>query len=335
MKSVGTRFLIPLGLLAVVSVAVIFYQTYESSRRHAYELIDQQAALALEFNLAIRSYARENIVPLMEKLLDKDRFIPETMSTSFISRGIFEKVKKKFPGDIIRFSSDNPRNPFNSATLDELRMIDYFGKNPQVNRRIEEIQFEGRRYLTYFSPMVMKKECLRCHSDPKDAPAELIKRYGPTRSFHRKLGEVVGLDTVGVPIEAINASLASEMRSRSMVLAVVFVLLFSSIFYVFRLVVGKRLIAMASHFNEIAAHAESPWITPVEVKGNDEITVLGMAFNKLAEQLLTAHASLEQRVDERTEELRQANAQLRIGTNRAQASRRRITQIRTEISTLG
>jgi PAS domain S-box-containing protein len=274
--------------------------------------MSQQAALAQEFNLAIRSYAGENIRPFMEKFVDKDTFIPETMSTSFISRSIFEKVKKKFPGVIIRFSSDNPRNPFNSATLDELRMIDYFGNNPQVNRLIEETQFEGRRYLTYFSPMVMTKECLRCHTDPEDAPAELIKRYGPIGSFHRKLGEVAGLDTVGVPVEAITASLASEMRSRSMILAVVFVLLFSSIFYVFRFVVGKRLVAMASHFDEIAAHAESPWMIPVEVKGNDEISVVGIAFNKLVEQLRVTHATLEQRVSERTEELRQANAQLQL-----------------------
>ena len=57
MKSVGTRFLIPFGILAVLSSVFVFYQTYESSRKHAYGLISQQAAMALEFNLAIRSYA--------------------------------------------------------------------------------------------------------------------------------------------------------------------------------------------------------------------------------------------------------------------------------------
>ena len=321
MKSVGTRFLIPLGILAALSSVFVFYQTYESSRKHAYELISQQAALALEFNLAIRGYAGENIRPLLEKLVDKDTFIPEVMSTSFISRRIFEEVKKKFPSYIIRFSSDNPRNPINSATPDEQRMIEYFRQNPQVNRRIEEVQFDGRRYLAHFSPMMVKRECLRCHSDPKDAPAELLKRYGPTAGFHRKLGDVMGLDTVAVPVEAINASLTSEMRSRSMILAVGFVLLFGSIFYIFRFVVGKRLVALASHFDEIAAHAESPWMTPVEVKGNDEISVVGIAFNKLAEQLRTTYASLEQRVSERTEELNHANAATSIGADRPQAGR--------------
>ncbi len=312
MKSVGTRFLVPFGILAVLGSVFVFYQTYESSREHAYKLISQQAALALQFNLGIRAYARENIVPLMEKLVDKDTFIPETMSTSFISRRIFEQVKKKFPNDILRFSSDNPRNPINRATPDEQRMIEYFRQNPLVGQRTEEIEIEGGRYLAYFSPMVMKRECLRCHGDPKDAPAELIKRYGPTASFYRELGDVVGLDTVAVPVGAITASLAAEMRSRSMILAAVLVLLFGSIFYIFRFMVGRRLASMASHFDKIAAHAESPWMTPVEIKGNDEISVVGIAFNKLVEQLRTTHASLEKRVSERTEELRHANAQLQL-----------------------
>ena len=156
MKSVGTRFLIPFGILAVLGSVFVFYQTYESSRKHAYELISQQAALALEFNLAIRSYVGEKIRPVMEKSVDKNTFIPETMSTSFISREIFERVRNKFPGNIIRFSSDNPRNPINRATPDEQRMIEYFQQNSQVKRRTEEIQIEGRRYLAHFSPMLDK-----------------------------------------------------------------------------------------------------------------------------------------------------------------------------------
>ncbi len=312
MKSVCTRFLILFGILAVLSSIVVFYQTYEASRKHAYELISQQAALALEFNLAIRDYAANKIRPVMEKFVDRDVFIPETMSTSYISRHIFEEVEEKFPDYIIRFSSDNPRNPINRANPDEQRVIEYFRKNPQAQRLTEEIQIDGKSYLAHFSPRFMKPSCMQCHSDPKVAPAELVKRYGPTASFHRQVGDVAGLDTVAVPVQAIKASLASEMRSRSIILATVLALLFGSIFYIFKFVVARRLVVMAKHFDEIAAHTESPWMTPVEVTGHDEISGVGVAFNKLVEQLRVSHASLEQRVEDRTAELRQAYEQLHL-----------------------
>jgi PAS domain S-box-containing protein len=312
MKSIGSRFLIPFGLLAVFISIFVFHQAYEAGRKHAKELISQQAAVALEFNLAIRDYAADKIRPVMEDLGGMDMFMPETMSTSFISRSIFEGVRKKFPHFVIRFASENPRNPINTANPDELRMIQYFRQNPEVERRTEEIQIDGKRYLAHFTPKWMKKECLRCHDDPKDAPAELVKRYGATASFYRTVGDVAGLDTVAVPVEAISAPLAAEMRSQSMILATGLALLFGSILLVFRFVVTRRLVAMASHFNDIAAHAQSPWMIPVEVKGNDEISVVGVAFNKLVEQLRTTHASLELRVNQRTDELRNTNEQLQL-----------------------
>lgn len=310
MKSVSTRFLIPFGLLAILISLLVFYQVYQTSKNHSAQLIGQQAALALEFNLAIREYAARKIRPVMESLLGQDQFIPETMSTSLISRNIFDAVRTRFPDCVIRFSSNNPRNPTNAASPDELRLIDYFRNNPHVERRTEEIQIEGRHYLAHFTPKWMKEECMRCHGDPKDAPAELLSRYGSTASFHRKVGDVAGLDTVAVPIEAIHAPLVSEMRSQLMILAGGLALLFGGIFLVFRLVVTRRLAAMSNHFNEIAAHPESPLLTPVDFKGNDEISGVAVAFNKLLEQLRNIHASLELNVSRRTEELQGANLQL-------------------------
>ncbi|NTW35270.1 MAG: DUF3365 domain-containing protein, partial [Syntrophobacteraceae bacterium] len=310
MNSLGTRFLIPLGLLSIAVSAFVFHQVYESSRRHANELISQQADIALEFNLAIRDYAARRIRPVMENMVDHDTFIPETMSTSFISREIFEEVRKRFPNYVIRFSSDNPRNPINLANPDERRMIDFFRQNPGLESRTEEIQISGKLYLAHFTPKWIKSECMRCHGDPRDAPAELVERYGPTASFFRKVGDEAGLDTVAIPVEAMNAPFVSEMRSQSLILGTGLLLLFGSILIVFRFVVSRRLKSMAAHFNEIAAHTESPWMTPVQVKGNDEISVLGIAFNKLLEKLGTTHASLELRVQERTDELRNANERL-------------------------
>ena len=311
MKSLGTRFLLPFGLLAVLFSVFILYQTYDASRKHANELVNQQANLALEFDLAIRNYVGQKIRPNVEKFMGRDGFNPETMSTSYISKKIFEDVRKKFPDYIIRFSSENPRNPANLADTEELKMINYFRANPQFKRRTDKVEINGRLYLVHFTPRFLTGECMRCHGDPKDAPAELVKRYGSKASFYRKVGDVAGLDMVAVPIEKVNAALAAEMRHQTIILVAGLALLFGLIIVVFRVLVTRRLAAISGHFQDIASHTESPWMTPVTVTGTDEISVLGSAFNKLLEQLRASHASLEKRVDERTAELGQANADLR------------------------
>ena len=209
MKSVGTRFLIPFGLLAVLGSVFVFSQTYKSSRRHAEDLLSRQAAIALEFNLAIRDYAGRQIRPALEKLVGPGVFRPETMSTSYISRRIFETVQGSFPDYIVRFPSEHPRNPVNQAGPDELRMIEFFRANPQVPRRTEEISIQGKPYLATFTSRRFKPDCMQCHGDPKDAPADLIKQYGATAGFHRQTGDIAGLDVVAVPLAAVTASLAS------------------------------------------------------------------------------------------------------------------------------
>ncbi len=139
MRTLGTRFLWPFGTLAILFAFFVLYRNYSASQDHAIALIQQQVSLAMQFDLAIRHYAGEKIRPAMERFLDKDGFMPETMSTSFISRSIFEEVRKQFPEYIIRFASDNPRNPINAATPDELRLINYFRENRQIPQRTEMI----------------------------------------------------------------------------------------------------------------------------------------------------------------------------------------------------
>jgi signal transduction histidine kinase/ActR/RegA family two-component response regulator len=309
MKNLGARFLLPFAVLAILFSAFILYQTYTASRQHVSELMNQQAALALEFNLAIRTYAGDKIRPVMELMLGKDGFNRETMSTSFISRSIFEEVRKKFPEYIIRFSSEDPRNPLNMADADELKMIEYFRSNPHIDKRVQEMMINGQRYLAHFKARYIKSECLRCHGDPKDAPPELLKIYGSKGSFHRKLGDVVGLDMVAVPIEKMEATLASDVYRPMMILGVGLVVLFALIVVVFRFVVTRRLGEISGHFQKIATGEENPF--PVSVSGNDEITLLSVAFNRLVEQVSATHASLEDRVQQRTAELAKKNEELK------------------------
>ena len=307
MRSIAVRFFLPFGIVAILFSVFIFRETYETSQLHANDLVGQQAAMAMEFNQAIRDYVSETVHPIIQSIVGREKFIPEMMSPAFVSQSVFEKVQKRFPGYVVRFTSDHPRNPVNRASPQELRVIEFFRRNPQVARKTEQIQINGQRYVAQFKVRRMKTECLRCHGDPKDAPAELVKRYGATGGFHWQMGDVVGLDTVAIPIERVAVAMASEMGWKLLIMATWLSFLFGLIVMVFHLVVSRRLSAMARHIREIAATSEITRMSPQEIREHDEIDVLSVAFDKLFEQLQAMHASLEQRVTERTAALARAN----------------------------
>jgi PAS domain S-box-containing protein len=221
------------------------------------------------------------------------------MSTSFVARNIFEKVRTNFPDYIIKFSSGNPRNPVNQAGPEELDMIKYFNENPLDKIWTGEINMGGRRYIAQFSAMRMEKTCLRCHGDPADAPFELIKRYGPNASFYLPLGEVVGLDTIAIPSEKVNERLWQEKARNIGFLGILILLLCASLVFIFKFIITDRLSVITDHFLHTEKQGEDVTIGAIEMKGQDEIAVLAGSFNKLAERLNDSYAKLKIEIEER------------------------------------
>ena len=320
MKSIGTRFSLVVGVFAVAFSSFILYRAWSSTRDYVERLTAMQAELALEFDLAIRQYAGESIRPAVADRIGKDEFIVEAMSTSFIARSVVEKVHEKYPDYVIKFSSDNPRNPDNLAGPEELALLEYFRKNPGETRWSGRIRMDGKEFLAHVSAMRTDRSCLQCHGRPEDSPKSLIELYGETGGFSRKVGDVAGMDVIAIPMDSVNAALREEAAATVFVTLLWLVLLFAVILIAFRLIVSGRLAAIATHFQRAAEQADDAPLTAIEVKGQDEISVLAQSFNVLAARLRALHESLENRVRRRTAELAQANTELEAAKEAAEAA---------------
>ena len=326
MRSTAVRFVLALAVMGLLFAGFLHYRTYMTTRRHLLESVDQQAALALEFNLAIRDYVAEEVRPRFAALIGEDGFVPETMSTSYVSRSIFERVRKRFPDLHVRFASDNPRNPINRASPDELRLIEYFNSHPELEKIVGTLTVDGREYRGQLTGKRMKPECLRCHGRPEDAPAALVQRYGAEASFNRPLGQIVALDTVAVPTDPVNAALFRETTRQTIISVGGLILLLVAIALLFRVLISRRLAAMAAHFRGIAAQPEGAPLRPVPVRGRDEIAELASSFNTLAARLQSLYTSLEERVAERTAALSRSNADLRREIAERQRAERELVE---------
>jgi PAS domain S-box-containing protein len=310
MKSISSKLLVLIGGVAVIFAVVLFYTSYTTTRNRIYEVIENQVSLALKFDLAIRQYVADHIRPVMYSLVEEDEFIPEAMSTSYIARSIFDEVRTEFPEYIIKFSSDNPRNPINQAGPEELEIIRLFNENPDLKRWEGKITIQGTLYMAKFNARRMTESCTLCHGDSADAPASIIEKYGDKAGFNHPMGRVIGMDTVAIPITKVSEMFWSELRQTFIFSLIGLSLFFLAVFLVIKFFIINRLQLISRHFADAVTSDDYTGIRPITLSGRDEISDLALGFNTLTERLREFYISLDDKVRQRTETLEIVNRQL-------------------------
>ncbi|WP_300458384.1 DUF3365 domain-containing protein [Desulfobacula sp.] len=315
MKSITAKLLISIGVITALFSCLLLYSSYTFTNNRIYEVIEQQALMALKFDLAIRNYVGNYIRPVMYQLIGEKEFILETMSTSYVARSIFEDVRNEFPEYIIKFSSKNPRNPLNHAGPEEIKIIEYFDNNPHLKKWEGPIKIGTKEYMAKFNARRMEESCLNCHGDPKNAPVSLIEKYGPVAGFYQPMGKVIGMDTVAIPIAKVTEKLWFELKNTFLFGAVGLLLFFVVIIFVIKFLIINRLILISKHFLTAVEESNYSQINPILVKGKDEISDLAFGFNKLTDRLKNFYSSLDTQVKKRTKSLEIANEKLLQGIN--------------------
>jgi PAS domain S-box-containing protein len=309
-KSLSSKFLIPVACFTLLLAGWLIYDAYVSQRQHTDQLLSAQADLALNFDLAMRKYVKEVIRPAAAERLGEESFVPELMSTSYVARRVFCSVQEEFPEYLLKFSSLRPRNPINQAGPDEARIIDYFAEHPDANRWSGRLEIDGALYWATFAPRRAHADCLACHGDPADAPDTMLARYGATRGFGWQEGDVIGLDTIGIPLRAEEAHLQSAVVLKSVTCVLATALLFWAIARVFRRRVRTPLREMADHFERCALNDPEHLTAPIAAHHDDEIGAMAQGFNVMAARLKTAYHELEERIQDRATALSQAQSEL-------------------------
>ncbi len=311
MKSITAKLLICLIFSIFLLLCFLLYHQHKLVNAHFRTIVERQASMALHFDLSIREYAARNIRPIMYELIGEDEFLPATMSTTFIARSIFENVRKEFPDYIIKFSSDNPRNPANKAGPEELEIIKRFNENPQLKDWEGIVTINNKRYMGKFRAQRMKTACLRCHGDPKEAPKSLIDLYGDKAGFYRPLGETIGMDTIAIPMSKITEGLWVESKNTFLVIIGALFLFFFSTTVAMKVLIIKRIKMIASHFQQISVQKDYSRIEPIKMGGKDEISQMALGFNLLTSKLGQSYETLENKVALRTQALKEKNEQLK------------------------
>lgn len=264
------------------TISVIFYYYVKSLYlKETY----RKTELLLSYIDATEEYVRDELRPKMFHVLPKDEFIREAMSTTFVTKGITKRFLKKFPEYTYRRVAIDPRNPQNMANDQEKELINNFSKNSQGTNELKGlITRDGKRYFVHQKPVIMEAQCLICHGDPSYAPKSLIKIYGMDHGFYRKIGNVVGVESVAIPVDETFRQIAQFAFSIFILGLSGMAATFLILNYLHYVVLVKPLRKANSFFKSIVA-GENDLDMKFDVKGDDEISEVVGSFNQMISHL--------------------------------------------------
>lgn len=315
--TIQSKFLAGLGLAMALMVG--FFALVLSM--HLGRLMEgearEKAALILSQVEAVQGYVRSTLRPAMYRLLPEDQFVLEAMSTSFVTRAVMSDQNLSREAFTYRRVGIGARNPDYEADDSERAYIERFASDKSLTRMEEFVEIKGERHFVTARPQRFEAACLRCHGDPAEAPRELLDKYGATRGFGRKVGELAGIDLVRLKVQRDVGGIREATLSFALLFAGGILVLFLTIQGFFhRLVVQslRRVTGVMRRLfpEEAAGEAATKEAAAAQEAAaqDDEIEGLLHGFESFAQQLKRARqdlteyaATLEDKVAVRTEAL--------------------------------
>ena len=230
--------LLPVFIVAYIVLVTIYHHQIEA---YAISEAKKTAMDVLLNHKAVHRYIVEIQRPEIYRLqgegkLYKEYFSPKTMSFTYIARNVkdllaMEREKVGLPSLYFKLATDNPRNPINQADQHESELLDRMnsGEVKEVNEIIKQ---DGVRSLHVAIPADRSSNgCLKCHGDPKNAPAELLALYGDKRGFYESPNTVRALISIRVPLTESMRVANNVVWMISLITLLVLVLLYGLIYY--------------------------------------------------------------------------------------------------------
>jgi HAMP domain-containing protein len=279
---VSRRFNLALLALYLLSIAIAAPVIYFATERQVEQQADKELRLLVDMVRSIQGYVADHMRPY---LLEKGLFHPAGFSGIVATALVADKFGQLQPAYYIKNVSDNPLNPKNNPQPFEQQLLSRFRADRDLGEITQAGAIGGQRMLVSAAPKESKKGCLRCHGDPATAPEEIKSSYGETYGYYYKVGDVVGVSLVGVPLEDVQA-VATE---RSLMAIGLLTVLFAIIFLSVNLLVRRTLVNPILEISrEAQAISQGRMDRPVETDRNDEVGDLAHSIELLRRSFVQA-----------------------------------------------
>jgi protein-histidine pros-kinase len=283
------KFNIVLTLVFAAGMAVSAFVSYELLQSNAKQEVLRNAGLMMEAALSIRGYTVSQIKPHLEPQL-AENFLPQTVP-AFAATETFNSLRKKYPDFTYKEATLNPTNPRDRAVEWEADVVNAFRNQASLAEYSGERMTATGPMLYIARPITIKDPaCLACHSVPSAAPASMIKLYGENNGFGWKHMETVGAQIVSVPMSLPIKNANDAFRVFMGSLAAIFVVTFVVLNVMLSFMILRPITRMSAAADRIS---QGDFDVPEFGKGKDEISTLGISFNRMRRSLQKALKLIE------------------------------------------
>ncbi len=277
------KFFIGIAVIVVFFWMLFNILIYLNLKDNIMEQTYQKTDILFSHIQATVNYVRRVVRPRLFHALPKDTFIKEAMSISFLNKGIMSEFKKNFPDFQYRRVAVNPMNPNNSPTGFELALIRDF-REKKIKEYRGVVKVSSKKYYVHARPVVVEKECLACHGRPEDAPSEIVRNYGTGGGFNRKEGEVIGVESISIPLGDTFTQIKGLVFSIFITGIFGMLFLFLAINYYINILAVNPIKRMSRFFRSVV-EGNVPLASPPVIKSKDEIGELAHSFRQMMEYL--------------------------------------------------
>lgn len=304
------RFFNTFHVISFIAVAIALIVTVNlQQRQQALVEAENKTRILLQYNLAIHSYFNKQLKPkifeMSDKVNDSSYFEPSWMSSTFAVREIDKYYKVLSNGKYYyKESAINARSPENEGDDYEKEFIDELKNNASLNEKSSIREIDGKPYYVNIRRgESMERNCLRCHSQPDAAPKNLVKLYGPERSFNRSEGELVSAISIRIPLAEAYASANNFSIKLSVALIIILSLLFVLQFTAMHRLLLKPLSVLGDEVKAIIDDESKLGIDVTTDSNAREINDLIRVFNQLSRSLRDEKDGLVDQVTIKTRDL--------------------------------
>lgn len=312
--SLNTRFSILVAVIILLSIVVYFgWNSFRDQQSVEERVLAEAHVLKIEMN-AIWDYINEN----------QDR-INYNSDGRYDFKGVYctlagKNIAYRFMDETdytIRFVRDDPRSRFNEPDSFETSALRQF-ESGSCTEYYRMDTYEGKPVFRYVSMLAIKGSCLSCHGEPageKD-DTEYIKEG-------MRLGDLGGAISIIVPLDSYEKAHREDAVVDIVFFAMLIILIVSIIQIALRRWVTGPLRALGNATSVVGKGDFEIDLADMHARG--EIKDLSDDFVLMARQLKDVYETLEEKVEQRTLSLEQAN-------NNLDEQRRKIEEVNNSLT---